>query len=191
MDIAKHEVRQMDEKELVEGCIAGKRKYQELLYYRFAGAIMNICLRYSNSKEEAEDALQEVFIKVFLNLQHFKFGSTLGYWIKRVAVNTLLTKLKKNKREGFSISIDEYDETAPAVILKEDPSVPMDILIKMIHSLPDGYRIVFNMREIDGYDLQDIADKLQCTNVTVRTQLFKAKSKLKQNIENWLKGEYR
>jgi len=190
MSIAKEE-RQMTEKELVEGCIAGKRKCQNMLYQRFAGMIMSICLRYSNSKEEAEDVLQEVFVKIFLNLQCFRFESTLHYWIKKVTVNTLLVKLRKKEVEKISISVDEVCEKMPFVAMKEDPAVPLDILMKMVQNLPIGYRIVFNMREIEGYELQQIADELQCTNATVRSQLFKAKAKLKQNIENWLKGEYK
>ena len=181
----------MDDKELVEGCIAGKRKCQELLYQRFAGAMMNVCLRYSKSHVEAEDALQEAFIKVFLNLHHFRFESSLGVWIKRVTINTLLTKLREKRVDDFSVNIQDYNEMLPSVTIHEDPTVPMDVLMKMIHDLPHGYKAVFNMREIDGYELQQIADTLQCTNVTVRSQLFKAKTKLKQNIEKWLNEEYK
>jgi len=177
----------MNEKELVEGCIAGKEKYQNLLYQRFADAMMNVCLRYSKSKEEAEEALQDAFVKVFLNLRQFRFESSLGIWIKKVTINTLLVKLRIKKTEPFKVSIDEYEVNMPSVMIHEDAIVPMDILLKMIHDLPDGYRTVFNMREIDDYEIQQIADVLQCTNVTVRTQLFKAKNKLKQKIEDWMK----
>jgi RNA polymerase sigma-70 factor (ECF subfamily) len=181
----------MNEKELVEGCIAGKKKCQELLYQRFAGAMMNVCLRYFRSEAEAEDALQEAFIKVFLNLHHFRFESSLGFWIKKVTINTLLTKLRKKGADDLSVNIHDYDENMLSVTMQEDPVVPMGVLIKMIHDLPHGYRTVFNMREIDGYELQQIADTLQCTNVTVRSQLFKAKTKLKQSIEKWIKEEYK
>lgn len=191
MNTAKHEGKQMSDKELVEGCIAGKNKCQEALYKRFAGAMMTVCLRYFKLEVEAEDALQEAFIKIFLNLRHFKFESTLGYWIKRVTINTVLSKIHRKKTEGVGIEVSEYEEDIPYVTVEKDPVVPMNVLMEMIQDLPNGYRMVFNMREIDGYELQEIADKMQCSNITVRTQLFKAKNKLKENIEDWLKGEYK
>ena len=189
MNVAKHEAKQMTERELVEGCIVGKKKCQELLYQLFAGRIMNICLRYLKSKAEAEDALHDIFIKIFLNLQQFKFESTLAYWVKRVTINTILTKLKRKKMESLTFDISEYNEEELSVTMDEDPDVPMEVLVKMVQALPYGQRMVFNMREVEGYEVQEVADTLQCSNITVRTQLFKAKNKLKDNIENWLKGE--
>jgi len=189
MNIEKHEAKQMTEKELVEGCIIGKKKCQELLYQLFAGRMMNICLRYLKSKAEAEDALHDAFIKIFLNLQHFKFESTLAYWVKRVTINTILSKIKRKKIENLAVDVGEYNEDIPYVTMNEDAVVPMEVLMKMIQDLPYGQRMVFNMREIEGYKVEEVAEMLKCSNITVRTQLFKAKSKLRENIENWLKGE--
>lgn len=192
--MAKDELIQMSEKELVKGCIAGKEKYQNLLYQRFAGWVMNSCLRYTNSKEDAEDILQEIFIKIFLNLHQFKFDSSLWYWIKKLTINVLSVKLRKTvKKEArkLSVSIDESRAEISPVMVNEGPDIPMEVLLTMIQNLPDGYRTVFNMKEIDDYDFQAIADRLQCTNATVRSQLFKAKNTLKKNIDNWIKKEYR
>ncbi len=179
----------MDEKKLVEGCIAGKPKCQQLLYQRFAGAMMNICLRYSKSQVEAEDALQEAFVKVFLHLHQFRFESSLGSWIKKLTVNVLLTKIRRKTATDFTVEITGYEEWMPAVMIEKDPLVPMDVLMKMINDLPDGYKAVFNLREIDGFEFPEIAKMLNCEQSTVRSQLFKAKNRLKDNIETWLIGE--
>lgn len=179
----------MSDKELVEGCIAGKAKYQELLYHRFAGAMFNICLRYSKTSVEAEDMLQEVFVKVFLNIKNFRFESTLGYWIKRLTINALLTHQKKKRPENSLVDMDEAIQEIPAITVNADAIVPMNVLTAMIRELPDGYRTIFNMREVDGYELQEIADELHCSNANVRSQLCKAKVALKKKIEKWLENE--
>ena len=179
----------INDKELIEGCIAGKPKYQQMLYDRYANAMFGICKRYTRSSTEAEDMLQDVFVKIFLNLNKFRMDSSLGYWIKRLTINTLISNYRKKKIEDHEVDIDEMSEQLPAVTVSPEKSIPIDVLLEMVNSLPEGYRTVFNLREIDGYELQEIANTLNCTNVTVRSQLFKAKAALKKKIELWMKYE--
>lgn len=179
----------MTDQEIVEGCISGKPKYQQILYQRFAGPMLNICKRYTRTQSEAEDMLQDVFVKVFLNIHRFRFESTLGYWIKRLTVNTLISNQRKKNVNNNLVDIEEMAQELPEVTVPADATVPMDVLLGMIRELPEGYRTIFNMREIDGYDLQEIAEIVGCSNSTVRSQLFKAKNVLKKKVEEWLKTE--
>lgn len=179
----------INEKKLVEGCIAGKPDYQKMLYDRFADAMFVICKRYTKNSAEAEDMLQDVFIKVFLNLSKYRFESSLGFWIKRLTINTLISNQRKKCVENFQVDMEEVQYDLPVVMPETESSIPMDVLLEMVSSLPDGYRTVFNLREIDGYEFEEIARILQCTNSTVRSQLFKAKTTLKKKIEEWMKGE--
>lgn len=177
------------DQELVEGCIAGNPKYQQMLYEKFAKEIYFVCKRYTNSDADAEDLMQDVFIKIFLNLKHFRFESALGYWIKRVTTNAIISNYRKKKREGVQLDYEECEQGVLPVFEVQDADIPLEVLMKMVRELPSGYRTVFNMREIDGYELNEIAEELNVNPGTVRSQLFKAKATLKKNIENWMKSE--
>ncbi|MDR1757479.1 MAG: sigma-70 family RNA polymerase sigma factor [Bacteroidales bacterium] len=178
------------EKELVKGCIAGKTRHQSLLYLRFSPALFGICKRYAKNKEEAEDLLQDIFVKIFLNISHFRFESSLLYWMKKIAINTLISYHKKhNHLAEEMVPIEDIPEHLLPVTIPTDPEIPMDVLLAMINKLPMGYRMVFNLREIEGLEFQKIAEMLECSQVTVRSQLYKAKNALKKQIEDWRKTE--
>ena len=179
----------IEDKEIVKGCIAGKPYSQKLLYQQYAGMVMSICLRYTNDHQEAEDFLQDIFVKIFLNLKNFKFNSHLGYWIKRLAVNELLDEMRKRNALYFAVSTSDLQYEIEDVAIKSDTSVPMNVLMKMINELPAGYRTVFNMREIDGYEFEEIAKMNGTGEATVRSQLYKAKNTLKTKIEKYLSTE--
>ena len=179
----------IEDKEIVNGCIAGKPYSQKLLYQQYAGMVMSICLRYTNDHQEAEDFLQDIFVKIFLNLKKFKFNSHLGYWIKRLAVNELLDEMRKKNALSFAISTDDLQLEIADVAIKSDSSISMNTLMKMINELPAGYRTVFNMREIDGYEFEEIAKMNGIGEATVRSQLHKAKMALKIKIEKYLSTE--
>ena len=181
----------IEEKEIVNGCVAGKPYFQKMLYKQYAGMVMSICLRYAKNNEEAEDFLQDVFVKVFLNLKTFKFNSHLGYWIKRLAINEMVSAMRRKNATHFAISTDDLQHDIADVTVKGDVSVPMDVLLKMVNELPDGYRTVFNMREIDGYEFGEIAKINGFGEATARSQLYKAKNVLKAKIEKYLSTEIR
>ncbi|MDR2979398.1 MAG: sigma-70 family RNA polymerase sigma factor [Bacteroidales bacterium] len=178
-----------NDQELVEGCIAGNPKYQRILYEEFAGDLYFICKRYSHSDADAEDLLQDAFIKIFLNLKGFRFESSLRHWMKRLATNTIITNFRTKKKEGVKLDYEECEQGVLPVVEVQDVEIPMEVLMRMVRELPPGYRMIFNMREIDGYELSEIAEELNMNPATVRSQLFKAKAVLKKQIENWLKSE--
>lgn len=179
----------INDKEIIDGCKAGKPKYQKILYERFAGQMMGLCKRYTSNTAEAEDMLQDAFIKVFLNIQNFRNECSLANWIKKLTINTLITHFRKSTSYGKSFYTEEMPDEFPDTKTPADISIPMDVLLSMVNQLPEGYRTVFNLREIEGFEYEQIAEMLNCSNATVRSQLFKAKLSLKSKIQNWKKNE--
>lgn len=177
---------------LIEGCLQGKRKACALLYKRYAATMLGVCLRYGRNLAEAEDVLQEGFIKVFTNLDKFRQEGSLEGWIRRIMVNTAVDHYNKQAKEGFLVSLEEMKETYPSVEPEEEiENLPVqdlteDDLMKMVQHLPDGYRLVFNMYAIEGYSHQEIAENLNISVNTSKTQLFKARRMLRHFILNRL-----
>lgn len=169
-----------DEKSLIEGCLKGYESYQFELYKRYAGKMMVVCKRYAGSKQEAEDFLQEAFIRIYDKLHTYQFSGSLEGWIRRVVVHTALNKIRSRKR---------YDDLSEDLPIVDDNAVDAvaDLgekdLMLMIAALPDGYRTVFNMYAIDGYDHAEIAEALGISEGTSRSQLAKARASLRLALE--------
>jgi RNA polymerase sigma-70 factor (ECF subfamily) len=151
------------------------------LYLQYADAMYNVCLRILQHQAEAEDALQEAFIKVFNNIQQYRNESSIGSWIKQIVTNTCLNVLKKRK-----ITFDELkDDVSESESVSENESengndYSVDDIKKVIEELPQGYRVVFNLYMFEDYSHKQIADMLEISESTAKTQLFKAKRKLKE-----------
>ncbi len=166
------------EKELILGCIKEDSSCQKEVYYKYAGKMFTICKRYARNEAEAEDFLQEGFMKVFDKISNFKFEGSFEGWIRRIIINTSISYCRKAGYNTESIGIEDYQNksdqaTAISTLAAND-------LLKIINDLPTGYRMVFNMYAIDGYSHKEIADELNITESTSRSQLAKAR-KLLQN----------
>lgn len=170
---------------LIESILAGDRASFKSLYDRYKKEFFLLCMRYSNCRMEAEDFLQEAFIKIYKDLN--KFNPTKGTfkpWAYRVVINVCLQKLRAKKSnlvaidstEISNIDFGEHDRIIESLSLQE--------LTKLIQALPEGYRMVFNMFIIDGYSHKDIAEILDISESTSKTQLLKAKRKLQQEINS-------
>lgn len=171
----------MTEKKLVKGCLRADRKSQEELFRRYSGKMLAVCMRYARHRMEAEDLLQDAFIKVYQNLDKFKFSGSLEGWIRRIVINTALKAYGKksfqNEQIGLESTIEQIkDPTILASINEEE-------LLKLVSRLPDGYRIVFNLFAIEGYSHKEIAELLGIQESTSRSQLVKARKMLQQLIE--------
>jgi RNA polymerase sigma factor (sigma-70 family) len=170
---------------IIEGCIAGKRKAQSQLYDKFSAGMLGICLRYCKNLEDAEDVLQEGFIKVFRSIQTFRGESSIGAWIKRIMINTAITHIKKQISIGNMMTemIDsiemEESENEEIVLAHIDPQK----LLGFIQELPEGYRTVLNLYVFEGYTHKEIAESLSISESTSKTQLFKARKYLRNKIE--------
>lgn len=137
---------------------------------------MGVCLRYCNSQQEAEDVIQESFIKVFEKIKTFKSTGSLEGWIKRIVINSALKSNDKRVRKFEPGSMDSIVEPAfdPRALSKMETKDILDVIKK----LPDGYRTVFNLYAIEGYSHKEIAHKLNISEVTSRTQYARAKKQL-------------
>lgn len=137
-----------DEDQIVDGCLAGKRKAYDRLYRKYAPSMLGLCLRYCGNLQDAEDVLQEGFIKVFRNISNFRRAGPFEGWIKRIMVNTAIDHFQKEIKHAFHNEIDQdlgiADENFEESIADEY-SFTQEQLMLMIQELPRGYRIVFNM----------------------------------------------
>jgi RNA polymerase sigma-70 factor (ECF subfamily) len=172
----------ISEKDLVKGCQRGKAKYQKLLYERYAPKMLAVCMRYFRTREEAQDALQDGFIKVFTNIGSFRGDGSLEGWIRRIMVNTSLNLYRNNLKRMYHLDVDDAQVQIADVSVDFDRFNVEDIM-RLVQKLPDGYRIVFNMYDIDGYSHKEIAAKLSISVNTSKSQLLKARRHLKKELE--------
>ena len=174
----------ISESDLIKGCLDQDRKMQEMLYQRFSSKMYAVCLRYSKNSDDAQDLLQDGFVKVFKNISKFRGDGSFEGWIRRIFVNTSI--------EHFRRSVKNYQVTDTNEITIEDPSLTaLDNLaekdiITMIQELSPGYRQVFNMYVIEGYSHKDIGDILGISEGTSKSQLARAKGVLKKMVEEKL-----
>jgi RNA polymerase sigma-70 factor (ECF subfamily) len=166
------------EEQIVRGCMAGKREFQKKLYDTYARKMFFVCYRYSKSREEAEDVLQEGFVKVFRNIHTFKFQGSFEGWVCRIMVNTAIEHIRKRKQANV---FDEEGEVLNHPESESDAAGKMNEkeLLKMLQLLPEGYRTVFNLYAIEGYSHKEIGELLDITEGTSKSQLSKAKNYLK------------
>jgi RNA polymerase sigma factor (sigma-70 family) len=171
----------LGEKELIQGCARGDRASQKALYERYCRKMMVVCQRYSRSTHEAEDTLQEGFIKIFKSIGEFRAESKLETWITRIMINTALNSQRQKLYlmpmvDVTEISLPEREEVSLSGFHLEE-------LINMVQSLPDGCRVVFNLFAIEGYGHQEIAEMLQISEGTSKSQYNRAKTLLKAKLE--------
>jgi len=172
----------MNETQLIEACLNGNYLAQKELYDRYSSIMMGICMRYASSEAEAEDVLQEAFIKVFKHLHKFEGRGALGAWIRRIMVNTALQNYRETKNARMHVEYDkvdfflEADENVLAELSAED-------LMNKIQNLPAGYRMVFNLYAVEGYNHQEIAKELDISVGTSKSQYSRARAILRKMIE--------
>jgi RNA polymerase sigma factor (sigma-70 family) len=171
----------LTDRELIEGCRKKDAKSQRWLFDQFAGKMMTVCRRYARDQKEAEDILQEAFVRVFSSIDQFRFEGSLEGWIRRIFVHTALKAIQQ-KKVHFS-PLDANHETAAAMEADILASLDAEELLRLIRQLPEGYRLVFNLYVIEGYDHNEIAVLLNITPSTSRTQLMKARRQLKDLID--------
>jgi len=174
--------------QLIDGCKSGKRQFQNLLYQRYFRRMFAVCLRYSNNQVEAEDILQEAFVKVFRSISSYTGNGSFEGWIKRIMINTSLTQYQKNKKMGISVDLEIVEPYLSDVDEKADQtgvatSLSADQLNGLIQKLPEGYKHVFSMYALDGFTHQEIADSLGININTSKSQLSKARRYLQKEIE--------
>lgn len=169
---------------IVSGCKENNSKAQMKLYDMYCDAMFNVANRFMKNKPEAEDMMQEAFIKVFKNIQKFKGEVSIGAWIKRIVINQCIDHLKRNKVELVSIEDKDIQIADEGSWIVED-KVKASVVTQMINSLPEKYKVILNLYLIEGYDHQEIAQVLNITEVNSRSQLMRGKTKLKSQLKQY------
>ena len=171
----------MSDRELVDLCMKGDRVAQKRLFDTYSGQMMALCLRYAGNGSAAGDIMQEGFIKVFEKLSQYKGDGALGGWIRTIMVNSALIYLRREKKHAFHESSDEHfglTDNSFDVFAK----MGADEILQVVAKLPDGYRTVFNLFAIEGYSHKEIAEQLDISESTSKTQFHKAKQHLRKQI---------
>ncbi|MCF8331010.1 MAG: RNA polymerase sigma factor [Bacteroidales bacterium] len=174
------------EKEIIKGCIRKSKKYQKLLFDKYAPVLLPLCMRYSHNRATAEDILQEGFMKIFDNLKKFRYEGSLEGWMKRIMVNTALNHYRANLKHFYHKDVEDYSESIPSQDTISDNLEVQDILA-VVQKLPPGYRSVFNMFDIEGYSHKEIAEKMGISENTSKTQLLKARKLLRKMLLDYEK----
>lgn len=167
--------------ELIDGCRKGHRKMQEMLYKRYASKMLGVCMRYATDRMEAEDMLQNGFVKVFKKLDDFRGDGSFEGWIRRIMVHSSIEYYRKNHKMLQMVDIETSGEEQSV-----DPVAASNLgvqdLLAIIQQLPPGYKMVFNMYAIEGYSHKEIADILSITEGASKSQLSRARAILKEQI---------
>lgn len=172
----------MTDQELVQRCLKGDREAQKQLFKTYAGPMMSVCLRYCDSREEAEDVLQDGFIRVFEKMAQWNNTGPLGGWIRTIMINTSLNYLRvANKwRDNTDIEAAEELRSDDASALQQ---MSANDLMNLIKTMPAGYRTVFNLFAVEGYGHKEIGEMLGISENTSKTQFLKAKLWLQKALE--------
>jgi len=173
----------LDEISLIKACSNGDHNAFKKIYDIHSGTMYSICLRYMTNEDEAKDALQEGFIKVFNSIGKFQFTGSFEGWMKRIFVNTSIEQIRKRKLH-FDVSELNTNEL-PLTSRIETGKLDAEKMMRLVQQLPLGYRTVFNMFVIDGYSHKEISDYLNINENTSKSQLFKARKQLQIWLKDW------
>jgi len=182
----------MSDQQIIEGCAKHNRMAQQVLYDKYSRLLLGVCLRYASDKAEAEDILQDSFLKIFFNIEDYSgTGSFIG-WLRKVTVNTAITHYHKNLKYRYHVDIDEFVSDETGVSSFEEDFFTSDELFKVLNELPTGYRMVFNLYAVEGYKHKEIAEILGIDTNTSKSQYSRAKVIIRNKLEKLgqLKSNY-
>lgn len=168
--------------ELIERCRAGDREAHYRLYKLYSKAMLNVGYRITRSEEDAEDVLQEAFINAFRNLDSYRGDATFGAWLKRIVVNKAINVLHKRKNETIP-EHENWDVAEDETPSEYRENLSVERVKRCIEKLPDGYRAVLSLYLLEGYDHQEIGEIMGISESTSKSQLNRAKSKLKELLK--------
>jgi RNA polymerase sigma factor (sigma-70 family) len=175
-----------DERGLIEACVRQERWAQKLLYEEYYGKMMGVCLRYATNEDEALDILHEGFIKVFKHAGKYEIGTSLSSWIRRIMVNTAIDYYRKTVRRRTEDLAEAFDLSSPEADAISQCSEQE--ILALIQQLSPAYRAVFNLYVIEGYSHKEIAEMLDTTESTSRSNLVKARLKLQELLNRSMYG---
>jgi RNA polymerase sigma factor (sigma-70 family) len=173
-----------DSRQLIKACLKGDATAQKQLYDLFAPTMLAVCYRYTKSMDDAQDILQEGFIRVFQNLHQFREDGEFGGWVRRIIVNCALAFLKQNKRYQNDMALPE-ENLHP--VSNDNPAVDLNAkeLANLVRQLPSGYQTIFNLHAVEGYSHVEIAAMMGISEGTSRSQYMRARNLLINWIEKF------
>lgn len=169
------------ETDLIKGCIEGDRRMQKELYDRFSPKMYAVCLRYMGNADDAQDILQEGFIKIYKNLERFRGDGSFEGWVRRIFVNTAIEQIRKKKMD---VSLTEKEETIEYKSVTAVDNINEKDLLKIVSGLSPGYRSVFNMYVVEGFSHKEIGELLGISEGTSKSQLARARMILQERIKS-------
>ncbi len=177
----------ISEEQIIAGCIAGKRHERNMLYKKYASKMHGVCLRYTINKAEAEDILMEGFMKIYSNIKTFRNDGSFEGWLKRIIINTAITHYRKNNKYHFidieQIELSEMEDSQEENDI-EEMQFSKEEMLNVIQQLPEGYKMVFNLFVFENYSHKEIAEMLEISENTSKTQLLKARKWLRNKLQD-------
>ena len=167
---------------ILKGCIKGSPSAQRELFEMYSRQLLGICIRYTDSVAEAEDILQEGFVKIFLNISHFKGEGSLMAWMRRIMINTAITHYHKMRKHKYHEDIDEVRETKMEEATFGEADFTQEELLNVIRQMPEGYRMVFNLYAMEGYKHREIAEIMEIDENTSKSQYSRARKWLQDKL---------
>lgn len=183
----------MTEHDIIKGCIKNDRECQKALYEQYYSKMSGVCLRYAKDKNTAKDVFHEAFLKVFNNIKNFNGSGSFEGWIRRIMVNTSIDHLRKNRQDYLIVSTVYANEKAAAVTeeIDEDDilaNINEEDILKAVQELTPAYRTVFNLFVIEEFTHKEIAEMLDISEGTSKSNLSKAKFNLRKNLAHLIKA---
>lgn len=169
-------------RELIDGCIKSEKRAQDALYKKFSSLLFGICLRYAKNRMEAQDVLQEVFVKIYNNIHTYHHDGSFEGWLRRIAVNTSITHYRKNLKHAYQEDIDDLVRHKNDPIAHQDLEYTAEEMMNCIEKLPHGYKTVFSLYVIEGFMHKEIGDMLGIDVNTSKSQLSRAKNYLQREL---------
>jgi len=169
------------QEDIIQDCIKGKRQAQKMIYDKYYRKMLGICQRYSSSKAEAEDIMLMGFMNIFSRIKSFTGSGSFESWMKKVMVNSAIDNFRKQKKYKDHLNIEDHTDEI-SLSTTDFHKIDKEDILKMLWNLPAGYRIVFNLFAIEGYKHEEIAEMLNISVNTSKTQLFKARKMLQEYV---------
>jgi RNA polymerase sigma factor (sigma-70 family) len=168
--------------QLIVGCIRQDRKCQKILYKAFYGFAMGICLRYAGNRDEAAEVMNQGFFKVFTHIESYDISRPFKAWLGKIMMNVSIDFYRANLKMAYTEDLDEAEHISDGQLA--DRNLGYNDLLMMVQKLPQAYRTVFNLFAIDGYSHEEIASMLNINPGTSKSNLHKARQKLKKMVLN-------
>lgn len=169
-------------REIIDGCKRQKRKYQDKLYEQYASMLYGICLRYTRNQFDAEDVLQEGFVKIYKNIHTYSQDRSFEGWIRRIMINTAITHYRRNLKHAYHDDVDEAHDLSGNLGPDQGAEYTKEELMEVINRLPAGYKMVFNLYVVEGFKHKEIAEQLDIDINTSKSQLSRAKKYLQREL---------